>query len=211
MAENTIETIEYGEAVAPKRKLLLHSCCGPCSTAVLERLEEFDVTILYFNPNITEPEEYEHRLSEQKRFLSESEAAGRPHVELIEGRFDPGEFFEAAKGLEKEPEGGERCRKCFELRLRETARMAAEQGFDCFDTTMSVSPYKNYDVICQLGRALEKEYGIEFLAGNYKKKDGYHRSILLSKEYSLYRQDYCGCIFSKLEAEERRRAKEGRP
>ncbi|MBR0130178.1 MAG: epoxyqueuosine reductase QueH [Firmicutes bacterium] len=208
MAEKTIDTIENDDS--QKKSLLLHSCCGPCSTAVLERLEAFRVRILYYNPNITDPKEYALRLSEQKRFLKESEEAGRPHVELTEGGYDPQVFFEFVKGLEQEPEGGARCRKCFELRLRETARMASELGFDCFDTTMSVSPYKNYDVICQLGRELEKEYGVEFLAGNYKKKDGYHRSILLSKEYGLYRQDYCGCVYSRLEAEAKRRERESR-
>ncbi len=202
MADSVQTSTEY------KKKLLLHSCCGPCSTAVLERLtDDYDVTVLYYNPNITEAEEYGHRLAEQKRFLKEREAGDGIHVALIEGDYDPAVFFKAAEGLEKEPEGGKRCRKCFEFRLRETALYAAEHGFDCFDTTMSVSPYKNYKVICELGEALAAEYGVEFLAGNYKKKDGYHRSIELSREYGLYRQDYCGCLFSKIEAEEKRAAK----
>ena len=193
---------------AKKKRLLLHSCCGPCSTAVLERLtEDWDVTVYYYNPNITEAEEYAHRLAEQKRFLEERRGRDGIRVELIEGRYDPSLFFEAARGLEKEPEGGARCRKCFEFRMREAARLARELGFDAFDTTMSVSPYKNYNVISELGEALSREFGVEFLSGNYKKKDGYHRSIELSREYGLYRQDYCGCIFSKLEAEEKRRAK----
>ena len=183
----------------PKKKLLLHSCCGPCSTAVIERLVEsgeYDITVFYYNPNITDSEEYGLRKLEQIRFLNEFHGKTGIAIPFVQTEYDPQRFFEAAEGLEDCPEGGERCRKCFELRLRETALAAKENGFDCFDTTLSVSPYKNYDVISEVGRALAEELGIEYLAGNYKKKDGYKRSIELSKEYHLYRQHYCGCVFS---------------
>lgn len=176
------------------KKLLLHSCCGPCSSAVIERLlKDYDVTVLYYNPNITDEPEYAHRLAEQKRLIAEA----YPSVKLIEGDYNPQCFFEAAKGLEAEPEGGARCKECFKLRLSETARLAKAGGYDCFDTTLTVSPHKNYEVISAVGRELEGQFGIEYLSGNYKKQDGYKRSIDLSKEYDLYRQNYCGCEFSK--------------
>ncbi len=182
-----------------KKKLLLHSCCGPCSTAVIERLlqtGEYDITVLYYNPNITDGEEYGLRKLEQIRFLYEYQLNTGTAIPFMETKYDPENFFAATKGLEDCPEGGERCRVCFELRLRETAQAAKELGFDCFDTTLSVSPYKNYEVISEVGRELEKELGIEYLGGNYKKKDGYKRSVELAKEYRLYRQHYCGCKFS---------------
>ena len=178
------------------KKLLLHSCCGPCSTAVIEKLHEdgnFEITVFYFNPNITDREEYEHRKAEQKRALAEL----YPFVGFIEGNYDPCEYYEIISGYEGDPEGGFRCSLCFTLRLEETARYAKEHGFDCFDTTLSVSPYKSYDTICAIARQLENKYGVEYLAGNYKKKDGYKRSIELSKQLGLYRQHFCGCEFSK--------------
>jgi predicted adenine nucleotide alpha hydrolase (AANH) superfamily ATPase len=178
------------------RKLLLHSCCGPCSTAVIEKLLQdgnYDITVFYFNPNITEREEYEHRKSEQKRVIAEL----YPGLKFIEGNYDPREYYEVIHGYEGEPEGGFRCSLCFTLRLEETARYAKEHGFECFDTTLSVSPYKSYDTICAIARQLESKYGVEYLAGNYKKKDGYKRSIELSKQLDLYRQHFCGCEFSK--------------
>ena len=187
-----------------KKTMLLHACCGPCSSACLERLSpDHDVTVFYFNPNITDGKEYRLREEELKRFLAE----WRPDIGFEAGRYDPQEYYTCVKGLEQEPEGGERCRACFLLRLEETAKTAKEQGFDCFDTTLTVSPYKNYGVIAEIGRALAEKYGVEYAAGNYKKKDGYHRSIELSRQYGLYRQDYCGCEFSKAEAEQRRAAK----
>ena len=182
------------------KRLLLHSCCGPCSTAVIERLlesGEYAVTVYYYNPNITDPAEYEHRKAEQQRFLKEYCAEKGIGIGFIEGDYDPQLFLDAAKGMEGLPEGGKRCRMCFELRLLSAAKLAKERGYDCFDTTLSVSPYKNYDVICEVGRQLEQAFGVEFLAGNYKKKDGYRRSVELSKQYGLYRQHYCGCEFSK--------------
>ena len=187
-----------------KKKLLLHACCGPCSTACLERLyPDFDVTVFYYNPNITDEAEYRYREEELKRFL----AAWQPDISFEAGRYDPQDYYTCARGLEQEPEGGARCRACFLLRLEETARQAKAQGFDAFDTTLTVSPYKNYAVIAEIGQALAEQYGVAYLGGNYKKQNGYQRSIELSKEYGLYRQDYCGCEFSKAEAEARRAAK----
>ncbi|MBR2099077.1 MAG: epoxyqueuosine reductase QueH, partial [Firmicutes bacterium] len=151
--------------------------------------------------------EYRYREEELRRFLSEWKPEGCPGENGIgfeSGRYDPQEYYTCVKGLEQEPEGGERCRACFLLRLEETAKTAKAQGFDCFDTTLTVSPYKNYAVISKTGQALAGQYGIEYLAGNYKKQDGYRRSIELSRGYGLYRQDYCGCEFSKAEAEQRR-------
>ena len=187
-----------------QKKLLLHSCCGPCSTAVIERLlesGEYAITVYYYNPNITDPAEYELRKSEQKRFLSEYCAEKGIEIGFIEGAYEPQLFLDAAKGMEDIPEGGDRCRMCFRMRLSSAARLAKEGGFGCFDTTLSVSPYKNYDNICEIGRELGSQLGIEFLAGNYKKKDGYRRSVELSKQYGLYRQHYCGCEFSKKQAD----------
>ena len=183
-----------------KKKLLLHSCCGPCSTAVIERLlegGEYALTVFYYNPNITDPAEYEHRKAEQQRFLKEYCTENGADIGFVEGDYDPQTFLAAAKGMEELPEGGARCRMCFEMRLSAAAKLAKEGGFDCFDTTLSVSPYKNYDVISEVGLALSEALGVEFLAGNYKKKDGYRRSVELSKQYGLYRQHYCGCEYSK--------------
>jgi len=177
-----------------KKTMLLHSCCGPCSSAVIERLlPDYEVSVLYYNPNITDEEEYQHRFSEQKRLLAEA----YPQVELVPAKYDPERWLAAVKGLENEPEGGARCAVCFKLRLEETARIAKEQSFDCFDTTLTVSPHKNYDVISAIGNALSEEYREPYAAGNYKKKDGFKRSIELSREYGLYRQDFCGCEFSR--------------
>ncbi len=184
-----------------KKRLLLHSCCGPCSTAVIERLlDDWDITVFYFNPNIDDPREYEHRRAEQERYLKELDRG----VELINGEYDPSVFYACARGLEGEPEGGLRCRECFKLRLFETARTAQRLGFDAFDTTLSVSPHKNYEEIRRAGEAASALHGVEFLAGNYKKKDGYRRSVELAREHGLYRQDFCGCGFSKRESAERK-------
>lgn len=183
-----------------KRKLLLHSCCGPCSTAVIERLlaeEKYDITVYYANSNITDREEYCHRKSEEQRFLQEYCEDTGASVAFIEGDYNPREYYELVCGYENEPEGRIRCSICFSMRLEETARYAKENGFECFDTTLTVSPYKNYDVISNIAGQLARKYGIEYLSGNYKKKNGYLRSIELSKEYGLYRQHFCGCEFSK--------------
>ena len=192
-----------------KKTLLLHACCGPCSSACLERLyPDYDSTVFYYNPNITDEGEYRMREEEQKHFLQRWQPEGKPTgIAAISGRYDPREYYTCVKGLEQEPEGGARCRACFLLRLEETAKQAAALGFDAFDTTLSVSPYKNSKVLAEIGQSLAETYGVAYLAGNYKKQDGYRRSIELSKEYGLYRQDYCGCEFSKAEAEARRAAK----
>ncbi len=178
-----------------KPTLLLHSCCGPCSTACLERLfPHFIVTVFFFNPNITESEEYNLRLDEQKRFLKE---AYGDKVALIEGRYRSREFFELAEGLEKAKEGGERCAKCFEYRLKETEKVATENKFDYFATTLTVSPHKNCALVNEIGFASQREGGSLFLPSDFKKEDGYKRSVAISAEYGLYRQRYCGCIYSK--------------
>ena len=186
--------------------LLLHSCCAPCSSYVLEYLRQyFDITVLYYNPNITEREEYEKRAAEQKRLIREmnEEADGdcKNRILVEEGRYDPERFLAAAKGLELVPEGGERCFKCYEIRLREAARIAREQGFDYFTTTLTISPLKNADKLNEIGNRLAEEYGVAFLPSDFKKKNGYKRSVELSEKYGLYRQDYCGCVFSKAERE----------
>lgn len=191
-------------AIKEKKKLLLHSCCGPCSTAVLERLlPDYDITVYYFNPNITDPKEYQHRLEEQKRFLSQwAGRDGRSKVDFIEGEYDPEVYYNFVKGLEQEREGGARCEKCFRLRMEETAKKASEEGYSCFDSTLSVSPYKRYETLNPIGCTMAEKYGVEYLSGNYKKKDGYRRSVEMAKEYDLYRQHYCGCEFSKRDAVE---------
>ena len=178
--------------------LLLHSCCAPCSSYVLEYLTDyFHTTVFYYNPNITPDGEYEKRKNEQKRLLSVIHS--RYPVKFLECGYHPGTFFEMAKGRENCPEGGERCFACYELRLRETARRAAENKFDYFGTTLSVSPYKNAGKLNEIGGRLSEEYGVPYLYSDFKKRGGYLRSIELSGEYGLYRQDYCGCIFSKRE------------
>lgn len=186
-----------------RKRLLLHSCCGPCSTAVLERLVgNFDVTVFYYNPNITDEEEYSHRKSEELRFIKEYSENTGAKISVIDADYDPENYLKLVQGLEGEPEGGMRCLVCFEMRLEKTAALAKEQGFDCFDTTLTVSPYKNYDNISDIGRKLSEKYGVEYLSGNYKKQNGYQRSIELSKEYGLYRQHFCGCEFSRRGSEE---------
>ena len=179
-----------------KPKLLLHSCCAPCSSYVLEYISRyFDITVFYFNPNISPREEYEKRVNEVKRLIAEMPACAG--VKFIEGRYEPGEFFEAAKGLENAPEGGERCLKCFELRLGEAARIAAETGAEYVCTTLTISPLKNAENLNRIGEEAAKMYGIKWLPSDFKKKNGYKRSIELSREYDLFRQNYCGCVFSK--------------
>ena len=169
-------------------RLLLHACCGPCSSAVLEQLSQyFDITILYYNPNIWPAEEYHRREEELERFVAQAHPLG---VTVVEDRYDPQEFYDAARGLEDEPERGARCTACYRLRMRRAAQYAAEHGFDWFTTTLSISP------INQIGQELAAEYGVPHLPSDFKKKNGYLRSLQLSAEYGLYRQDYCGCVFS---------------
>ena len=186
-----------------KPRLLLHICCAPCSSYVLEYLSEyFDITLFFYNPNITSENEYNYRIDEAKRLIVEMPLTGK--VDFIPARYDISEFFAIAKGFEKEPEGGERCFRCYELRLRETAVFAAENGFDYFTTTLSISPYKNADKLNSIGESLSEEYGVKYLYSDFKKKNGYKRSIELSQEYNLYRQDYCGCIYSEAEMKRRK-------
>ena len=182
-----------------KKTLLLHSCCGPCSTACIERvLPEYQVTVFYFNPCITEPEEYERRKAAQIQFLQEYNKGLEPEeqVGFIEGDYEPESFLRMAEGYEQEPEGGARCTLCFRQRLEETAALAEREGFFCFGTTLTVSPHKNYPLISTIGSQLAKEHHVEFLDMDFKKKAGFQRSIELSKEYGLYRQNYCGCRYS---------------
>ncbi len=185
-------------------RLLLHSCCAPCSSYVLEYLTEyFDITVYYYNPNISPMGEYEKRIAEQKRLISEMKF--KNSVSFIEGTYNHDEFISLTRGLENLPEGGERCSLCYEMRLEAAAQKAAEINADYFTTTLSVSPYKNTAKLNTIGLKLAMEYGVPYLVSDFKKNNGYKRSIELSTEYGLYRQNFCGCFFSKKEAEERRR------
>ncbi len=177
-------------------KLLLHSCCAPCSSYVLEYLSNFfHITIYYYNPNISQEEEYKKRVEEQQRLIRELPVKNPIH--FLQGKYEPERFYELSKGLEQSPEGGERCFRCYELRLRETAILAKEQGFDYFTTTLSISPLKNAAKLNEIGAMISHKYDTPYLYADFKKKNGYKRSTELSKEYHLYRQDYCGCIYSK--------------
>ena len=177
--------------------VLLHVCCAPCSSYCLEYLSEyFDITVYYYNPNITKPEEYAYRLSEEKRYIALRTDFRHP-VGMTESEYDPKVFFEAVKGLEKEPEGGARCEKCFRLRLEASAKKAKELGVDCFTTTLTISPLKNAALLNEIGEEMGERYGVMWLPSDFKKKEGYKRSIVLSHEYDLYRQNYCGCVFSR--------------
>ena len=173
-------------------KLLLHSCCGPCSSSVIERLKDyFDITVLYYNPNIEPFEEYLKRKEEQIRLLNEL------NIKFMDIDYLNEEYRLKVIGYEKEPENGLRCHICYRLRLEKTAILAKENNFDYFTTTLTVSPYKNSKVINEIGLELQSKYNINYLVSDFKKEDGYKRSIELSKKYNLYRQDYCGCLFSK--------------
>ncbi len=174
-------------------RLLLHSCCGPCSTRCLETLKDvFKVSVLFYNPNITDAAEYEKRKSEQERLLRETGWA-----DILTAEYEPADFFAAACGLEKEREGGARCRACFVLRLSRTARAAKEGGYAYFCSTLSVSPHKNAAWLNEIGEKLQEECGVLWLHNDFKKRGGYLRSTQLAREYGLYRQNYCGCIFSE--------------
>jgi len=176
--------------------LLMHSCCAPCSSYCLSYLAEyFSITVLYYNPNISPEEEYYKRVREQQRLINELPA--RNQISFVEGRYEPSKFFKMAEGLEDVPEGGVRCFKCYEMRQREAAEYALAHGFDYFTTTLSLSPHKNAQKLNDTGLALEKEYGVKYLVSDFKKRGGFQKSVQYSKEYGLYRQDYCGCIFSR--------------
>ncbi len=176
--------------------LLIHACCAPCSSYVIEYLSQyFHINILYYNPNITDEDEYKYRLSEEERLINELPV--KYPVKLIAGDYNPDIYLNAVKGLENESEGGKRCEVCFELRLREAAEKCREIGADYFLTTLTISPLKNAEKINAIGERIAEEYGVKYLPSDFKKKNGYKRSIELSKEYNLYRQNYCGCVFSK--------------
>lgn len=180
--------------------LLLHACCAPCASAVLEYLTSyFDVTLLYYNPNIAPQAEYEKRLAELERLIVQMPLAHPPR--LVPCGYDGQAFDQAAAGLEQEPEGGGRCLRCYRLRLEKAAGTARGLGLDFFTTTLSISPLKNAQALNRIGEELEKQYGVRHLPGDFKKREGYKRSIELSREYGLYRQDYCGCVYSKAQRE----------
>ncbi len=186
--------------------LLLHSCCAPCSSYVLEYLSSyFKITVLYYNPNIYPESEYSKRIIEQQTLIGEMNT--KYPVQFIAGSYDKEKFYEMAKGLEEVKEGGVRCFKCYELRLRETAEIAKEGGYDYFTTTLSISPLKNAAKLNEIGLKLAEEYGVSYLTSDFKKKNGYKRSVELSAQYGLYRQDYCGCEFSMRQRLEEQRAK----
>ena len=194
--DKIIENLKEGETPT----LLIHSCCAPCSSYVIEYLSQyFKITIFYYNPNIYPKEEYLKRVEEQKRLISQLPT--KNPVDFIEGRYDDTEFYNAIKGLEHIREGGERCFACYRLRLEETARLAKELDFDWFTTTLSISPYKNAPKLNEIATELAEIYQVKNLPADFKKKEGYKRSIQLSAQYNLYRQDYCGCVFSQQEKE----------
>lgn len=183
---------------ADASRLLLHSCCAPCSSYVLEYLSDyFRITVFYYNPNIAPEKEYAQRVQEQQRLIREMPL--RYPVSFKEGRYDPERFYEAVQGMEDLPEGQERCFACYALRLGEAAMVAKEGAYDYFTTTLSISPLKNAQKLNEIGQQIGRERGIAYLPSDFKKRNGYGRSIELSAEYDLYRQDYCGCVFSKRE------------
>ncbi len=178
--------------------LLLHSCCAPCSSYVLEYLSQyFEISVFFYNPNIYPMEEYSRRVEEQKKLILDLKV--NYEIRFIEGKYDTENFYSIAKTLEEEKEGGIRCIRCYELRLKEAAIMAKKENYDYFTTTLSISPHKNAQKLNEIGGKLEQQYNVKYLYSDFKKKEGYKRSIELSNEYNLYRQDYCGCIFSKNE------------
>ncbi|MDR1292955.1 MAG: epoxyqueuosine reductase QueH [Clostridiales Family XIII bacterium] len=183
-----------------RRTILVHSCCGPCSTSVTERLARDGlVTLFFYNPNITDEAEYKRRLDAQRSFVEIYNASpGSPsRVGLIVGPYDPGMYYKICEGYEHEPEGGARCERCISLRLVRTAEFAAMRGFDCFTTTLSVSPFKDHSLIERIGGRLAVQYGVDFLADDFKAFNGFGRSVELARAYGLYRQDYCGCEFAR--------------
>lgn len=190
--EKTIQRLEREEKVP---RLLLHSCCAPCSSYVLEYLSDFfEITVFYYNPNIFPESEYTKRILEQQTLIEKMRT--RYPVSFIAGQYDKERFYQMAEGMEHMKEGGVRCMKCYELRLRETAEIASQGDFDYFTTTLSISPMKNAERLNEIGMRLAEEYGVSYLQSDFKKRNGYKRSIELSKVYGLYRQNYCGCEFS---------------
>ncbi len=205
MLEETIQEITEANKVP---KLLLHSCCAPCSSYCLEYLSDyFEITVFYYNPNIYPDEEYFHRAREQQAFIERFPA--KHPISFVEGDFDKERFFQSVKGLENEPERGARCNVCFELRLGEAASMARQMNMDYFTTTLSISPMKDAALLNDIGSKMEEKYGVKYLHSDFKKKNGYKRSCELSQEYGMYRQDYCGCVFSYNESKARRMEQKG--
>ena len=201
MLDKTLADLEKS---GERPTLLLHACCAPCSSYVLEYLSKyFKITLFFYNPNISPESEYSMRLCELERFLRDTGLDGE--VTILPSKYEPERFFHVARGLEDVPEGGERCEKCFELRLEESASAAKDGGFDYFTTTLSISPHKNAELLAKIGEDTSKKYGVKYLYSDFKKKGGYLRSCRLSEEYGLYRQDYCGCVYSKRDAERRKR------
>ena len=193
LCEEEISKASAGERVP---SVLLHSCCAPCSSYCIEYLSQyFHVTVFYYNPNIYPDSEYYHRVKEQQEFINRFPA--KYPVGFIEGDFDTQEFYKAAKGLEQEPERGARCTECFKLRLGRTAEVASEKRFDYFTSTLTISPMKDAALLNQIGSEMGEVHGVKWLPSDFKKKNGYLRSCELSREYGIYRQDYCGCVFSK--------------
>lgn len=203
--QKELETvIEKNQQAGRVPSLFLHSCCAPCSSHVLEYLSEyFSITVFYYNPNISFSDEYEKRIREQRRLVEQLPA--RHPITFEAGPYEPERFFAMAKGMEQEPEGGARCAGCYRLRLEETARRAAAGGYDYFATTLTISPLKSAEKLNEIGEQLAGIWNVSHLPSNFKKKNGYRRSVELSEIYGLYRQDYCGCVFSK---EEQRRRKQ---
>ncbi len=197
-SKETEKIIENNKREQKLPSLLLHGCCAPCSSACLEYLNKyFDITLFFYNPNISPKAEFDKRFSEAERLLNEMPFEN--NVKIIEGEYDYNRFLEMARGLENIPEGGERCFKCYAMRLEETARFAKQMGFDYFCTTLSISPLKNSQKINEIGYDIAEKYGVKWLPSDFKKKEGYKRSIELSRQYNLYRQNFCGCVFSKRE------------
>jgi len=194
--DEIIENLDYTP------RLLLHTCCAPCSSRCIEYLSNyFDITVLYYNPNISPVEEYIKRKEEQIRFLNEFNSKNK--LDILDIEYNYQDFLNIVDGLENEKEGGKRCFNCYRLRLEKTAKVALENNYDFFGTTLTVSPYKNSQILNKIGEELENKYNIKYLFSDFKKKEGYKRSIELSKEYNLYRQDYCGCVYSKKERDEK--------
>lgn len=201
-----IEMNKIIEKLDRKPKLLIHSCCGPCSTAVLERLVKyFEIDILFFNPNLDSEYEFDKRVIEQKKVIAHMENKNSAKIGIVTVPYDHDEFLKIANGLEKEREGGKRCMRCYYLRLRKAGEYAKIHGYDYFTTTLSISPHKNSQVLNKMGIALGEKIGVSYLMSDFKKKNGFKRSVEISEELHLYRQDYCGCEFSKIEAMERKK------
>ena len=195
--DKTLENIKKRE---DRPSLLLHACCAPCSSYVLEYLSKyFDITLFFYNPNIFPQDEHDLRYAELERLIKDMGLDEK--VAFVRADYEPELFFEIARGLEELPEGGERCRKCYEQRIEKTARAALVGKFDYFSTTLSISPYKNAQWLCEIGSQMGEKYGIPYLLSDFKKRGGYKRSCELSEQYKLYRQDFCGCVYSKRDRE----------